>query len=337
MIYFYFWKKILLLCLSISSICPSLINKVIRLGDDNFTYTHFSFFSNGDMIIDSSSFPFSNERRFFGLRENGNFYFDEEESGYCSINVNHTNGRIEGESYGIKINSTNSDYNEKELILGISKDENHYVEIYNLDDKSVIGKFLNRDIFGDIYSDYFSIEKTPDESGNIYTIAYVVKQEDLFYIKIKKTYFTFDSYIKYTHIQEYTIQTGDQNNLSCFYLQSLNYLCYYLSLDALNLRVRAYPSDLSSEVKSNIYSTTSTYQSSTFFKGIHLKGDIGVFTYFKIDENYPTISFLKCKNDRSLIPYQGFKDIDINKEINFNIDVHLNDIIKMIQKFAFFR
>ena len=54
-----------------------LLNNIIRLGDEGFGYNHFSFNSNGDMIIDSEAYPISNERRFFGLKKNGRFYFKD--------------------------------------------------------------------------------------------------------------------------------------------------------------------------------------------------------------------------------------------------------------------
>ena len=56
---------------------PELLNNIIRLGENNLRYCHFSFFSNGDMIIDISAFPTTKERKFFGLKRNGKFYFKE--------------------------------------------------------------------------------------------------------------------------------------------------------------------------------------------------------------------------------------------------------------------
>ena len=333
-LYFYFLKQFLFLFLSRSLINTSSINKIIRLGDNDFRYVHFNYFSNGDMIIDTSAYPVSKERRFFGLKTNGRYYFnslDNEEASVCSINVDHDNGRIEGESYRINLISSNNDYNEKEVILGISKagSKIRYAEIYDLENKSMMAKYETTEIFGNIYSDCFSITKSPDELDNIYTIAYVIKKEELFYIEIRKTYFLFDISLRYIHYKEYEIQTGDQKNLSCFYIQSLLYLYFYLSSDSCNLRIRAYSPDFSTEVKSNVYEASSNYDGATFFKGIHLKGNIGVFSYYKIDQDYPTISILNCGNDAKMYSYNGYDEINLNKETDFNKDVNLNDIIKL--------
>ena len=296
-------------------------------------YGHFTFYSNGDMILDSSSYPYSKDRRFFGLKNNGEYFFNssECEGSICSITVDHSNGRIEGESYCIKLTTTNSYYNGKELILGISKspDGNQYLEIYDLNNKNFT-KILTSEVFGNIYCDCFSIIKSPDESGNIYTIAYVIKKPDDFYIEIRKTKFTYENnIIGYNHVIEYEIQTGDQKILSCFYTKNLYYLCFYLSRDALYLRIRAYNSNFSSEVKTIIYQSPSTYESSTFFKGILLKGEIGVFSYFKKGENYPTVAILKCDNEGKMNPYMSFGEINLDKEKNFTKDINLNDMIKI--------
>ena len=72
----HFSKQFLFIFLSISLVNPSSINKVIRLGDNDFRYINFNYFSNGDMIVDTSAYPISQERRFFGLKTNGRFYFN---------------------------------------------------------------------------------------------------------------------------------------------------------------------------------------------------------------------------------------------------------------------
>ena len=50
------------------------IDNIINLGGKNFKYSHFSFSSEGDMIIDTHQYPVENtERRFFGLKKMENF------------------------------------------------------------------------------------------------------------------------------------------------------------------------------------------------------------------------------------------------------------------------
>ena len=46
-----------------------IINNIIELGGENFRYNRFSLNSKGDMIIDTTSNPGNNERKFFGLKK----------------------------------------------------------------------------------------------------------------------------------------------------------------------------------------------------------------------------------------------------------------------------
>ena len=75
--YYYFYIKFLFILQSINIVIPNLLNNIIQLGGEKFRYSHFSFNSNGDMIVDTSSFPITKERRFYGLKKNGRLYFND--------------------------------------------------------------------------------------------------------------------------------------------------------------------------------------------------------------------------------------------------------------------
>ena len=73
--YLFFFFKLFFIFRSIELVLPKLLNNIIRLGGNNFRYSHFNFNSNGDMIIDSESYPISKERRFFGLKKKWSILF----------------------------------------------------------------------------------------------------------------------------------------------------------------------------------------------------------------------------------------------------------------------
>ena len=58
-----------------------LLNNIIKLSDTHFIHNHFSFNSEGDMIIDTESPNESsmllNERKFYGIKKNGKEYFTD--------------------------------------------------------------------------------------------------------------------------------------------------------------------------------------------------------------------------------------------------------------------
>ena len=58
---------------SFSTSLPKLLNNIIRLGGNDSRYSHFTFNENGDMIIDTSYYPVSQERIFFGLKKMEDF------------------------------------------------------------------------------------------------------------------------------------------------------------------------------------------------------------------------------------------------------------------------
>ena len=116
--YIFFFLKLIIIFISIECVLPKVLNNIIRLGDNSFRYSHFNFNSDGDMIIDTESYPPSQERRFFGLKKNGQFYFtnsNNQLTPYYSLYVDHNSGRIEGESKLIKLTSSNNKFNGREL------------------------------------------------------------------------------------------------------------------------------------------------------------------------------------------------------------------------------
>ena len=117
--YLFFFFKLFFIFRAIELALPKVLNNIIRLGDDQFRYSHFNFNSDGDMIVDSESYPASKERRFFGLKKNGQFYFTNSSNQltpYYSLYVDHAQGRIEGESKFIKLTSSNPQVNGRELL-----------------------------------------------------------------------------------------------------------------------------------------------------------------------------------------------------------------------------
>ena len=327
--------NLLIIFLSFNNSFSNLLNNIIKFGDKNLRYCHFSFNSNGDMIVDSSSFPVNRTRKFFGLKNNGRFYFNDtnnKETAFYTLQADHSKGRIEGESHFIKLTSSNNKFHGRELILGISKnadsDSGYYTEIYNLKNKNMT-KYLTKNTFGNIISDSFTILKTPEElnSKYYYTITYVIRDNSNNYIiNLKKAYFSFELSGGIKHDNEMSINVLAQRIVSSFYTKKSIFICFYLS-QSYNLRVRAYNSDFSDSVRSNVYETN-TYEERNFFKGIHLKGEIGFFIYFKVNVKYPTISILQCNDDKTMTPYSKFEGININKS-TFNKDCSLNDIIKL--------
>ena len=51
------------------------LNNIIRIGDKDFRYINFANYSNGDMIIETTSCPGNSKRMFYGIQSNGRALF----------------------------------------------------------------------------------------------------------------------------------------------------------------------------------------------------------------------------------------------------------------------
>ena len=117
-----------------------LLNNITRIGPSPFKYNHYSFTGNGDLIIDSLSEQSSTEgktRNFFGITKNGREFFsynNGRKDYFLSMSITYDDGRILGESYTIKVFSSNSDLNGKEYILGLSQalEQDYKTELYEI-------------------------------------------------------------------------------------------------------------------------------------------------------------------------------------------------------------
>ena len=329
--YIYCFVNILIVFQSIKFIfSEQLLNNIIRLGDEGFGYNHFSFNSNGDMIIDSEAFPVSNERRFFGLKKNGRFYFKDsnnKEIAYYSMNVENGNkGRIGGESFFIKLSSNDSNIHGRELLCGISK---NYIELYDLNNKNYT-LYNTTDIYGNIYTNTFSVSKSSDQSNSsyYYIFGYLSKGSNSSYLGIRKTYFSFELSNGFKH--EKTINFTEislMKSISCFFTDNNKYICLYVSKN-YHLRIRVFDYLFSNEsIKSNVNDSI-IKDENIFFKGIHLKEEIGFFIYFIGNTSYyPYISIKQCNNKSEMVNY-NFNEILVSIK-SFNKNYLLNDVIKL--------
>ena len=58
-----------------STIKTQWLNNIRVFGDNGFRYVRFASYSNGDMIIETTRFPGTSKRMFYGLKQNGRPFF----------------------------------------------------------------------------------------------------------------------------------------------------------------------------------------------------------------------------------------------------------------------
>ena len=333
--------KVLFFLNELNLIFPQALNNIIRIGEKNFRYFRFSFNSKGDMIIDISSRPSSTKRRFFGLKKNGKFYFKDQndsDTPYFSLFINttereeerkHNYGRFRGESIFIKLGSQDSEKNGNEYLLGVTKLGDSYTEIYFFNESLVLYDPTSF-IFGNITSSIFSIYKLPEDpnSNFHYIFSYI---EDSSNFVIQTTYFNESEPKYYNNSYNAKFKCSNKKIVSCFYTVQLKYVCFFHKINNY-LTIIVFGKNFTNRNETNnleyeVVETEDEDDEDLFFKGIHLKEEIGAFIYFLSSTTQKPTLILK-EIDEDIKNYSSFSDIILHKG-NFQSNVYLNDIIKL--------
>ena len=205
-----------------------LLNNIIRLADDPYRYSRFSFNSEGDMVIDTGAFPKKNIRKFFGVKKNGREFFtdsNENKTYYSSMELEYSNGGLESESIFVRAYSSNNiKFNGKEFIFGVSKSGSgtYKTEFHDLI-KNYTHYFSTYDLFGELITNVFSIIPDPLNTNTTsnYFISYIASPKSNEYkLLTKKINFNLNSNsdIEYNIIDVFDFDATGQKMISCFLL-----------------------------------------------------------------------------------------------------------------------
>ena len=210
----------------------SLLNHIIRLGDKNYRYNHFSFDSKGNMIIDTTAYPFEKERKYYGITKNGREFFTDNSGNknyHSSITVESDKGRVEGESSFIRISSDNK-YKGEERLLSISKSEKDQflTEVVDLNHRAIRHSDTTSNYFGSITSNVFSINAYPinSDSNYYYFISYIGKgknnnnNNNKYAFYTQKTYYKGTSPICLVNTVIKKLDCSNQTIISCFFTKT---------------------------------------------------------------------------------------------------------------------
>ena len=273
------------------------LNDIIILGENSFMFIDFITFTTKEMIVVTSSFPGSEKRIFYGLNENGTYYFkkenSDEESPFFSFPT--TNEKVE---------SANSLFtkNGKEYFLSIGRLET-VAEIYDFENKKIyqektpnlfsnyinsnVGSILltiNKDINRYLYNIMISKDKN-NEASSIILYRFDLNLND-------------DNSLSITNPKE--ISKDSYGSLStCFMIESSETIICFLIENENTYNIIAYNNDL---IQLNNYTFYSKFIKNSFFYSKYFREDAGVFIYYKYlneeSENvFPNIFFKKFNHE----------------------------------------
>ena len=326
---------IIALAFQIIPIKSQIIDNIIRLAPNPYRYNHISFNSEGDMVIDIESYPLENNRKFYGIKKNGREFFTDSngiKTYFHSMEL-YLTGRVEGESCFIKVQSTDSKIFGKELLFGVSKSESntYKIEIYNLSDSSVIN-YMTNNYFDELITNVFSLIPDPlnNEAQFNYFITYVATPDKgkNYYLYTKKlSVFINSNTNKGINLELLdNVDAITQKIISCFFTDNYFYICFYTKKDS-KLTIWVYDPLKDTEKGNEIFTFKEKYER-RFYKGIHLKGEIGFFAYFKDQGNIPTFSLYIIDSSKDAKIYKSYGDMQATQGTFYNIEM-LNDLVKL--------
>ena len=298
------------------------ITRFFQVGDLNYRCVSFAN-SKNEMFLETAIYPNStNDRIFFGIKKDGNFYFKDENKteipNYLITTLgsyygSKDNERVDYQNLFIQLTKTDdanidTDKYDKEYYLSIGSHLS-YIELFDLENKKEISQ-LNSDTFltVKIDSDIFSFFKQTNLTDkNYYIVAYIGIKDSSTYFYIKRFYLIKDAVAPGSYVIEQKIEISSSNRkiVSCFETEKGRIVCFYQDY-SYYFRVIVYDNNFQNmEVNITLDQETLTpgYEIKTiYFKCIHLKREIGVFLFFKSIAIYnPYLSLKNFDQNQVLI------------------------------------
>ena len=305
-------------------------NNIIKLSQYNLRYINFANNSDGDMIFYSTAFGSTTDRVFYGFKKNGRPFFQNESNYFLLINANKS---LEQNKYESKTIFIKPFYNcQKEYLMSVGKIYS-YVEIYDFDNNNKIyEKRINDFSSSNAVESYRNeaIFLESNNTGNYYLFGFTINENiKKFSFQIHKFNITLDKFKKEnTTIIIDLIDNAYYHKLgvSCFKTEQRKIMCFYLTNDN-KYNIIVYDFNLN---KNANYSTEKNIHegANPFYKCIHLKKEIGVFSYYKNDI-VPIFLFKKYENKNKTIINYNFGEIILNNTYKFINSILRNDIIKL--------
>ena len=332
-----------------------LITNIIWVGEDDFRYINFANYSNGDMILETSSCPGNSKRIFYGLRKNGEYFFEKDGqiTPFYSINVreqlnNTNNARYESENFIIKLKEEGI---QKEYLVSMGK-LSQYCELYDFDLNDINQK-KSSEILGNPMISSREVAKNLLIGNDNYIIfcSWLISS-DKYIFNVKKL--KFDSNKLETGIimkKEFNYEIENSNSItystSCFITNTNYIICmmtYRESITTTNFLkittttynpkfiIYAFDKELN-KLKEKSYDLKDFYQSS-FSKCIYLRGNLGVFAYYDLNKDnnivFPYIYEILYNSTSGQIINYITDPIEINYNNKaFNKNQLLNDIVRI--------
>ena len=307
-------------------------NSIIILNGYNLRYVNLASNSNGDMIFYSTAYPNTTLRAFYGFKNDGRPFFKNENYSYFIFSSKSPQENYESRIFFIEPKNSGG----KQYLISVGK-ANSYVEIYDFDSNGIydksISKFYKLDPVLSLRNEAILIDK--NTSGHYFLFGFTYKKYEgdnnfnQFCLQIHNLNCELEQFrdLDTSEENKYKFINNPFSELigiSCFKTENNNIICFYLTNDSkFNIIV--------CDFNLNIQTSWATNQlnipkDKPFYKCIHLKKEIGVFSFY--NNNKPIFLFKKYKIN-TILNYTISEIILNSINYNFITNITENDIIKL--------
>ena len=328
------------------------LNNIIEIGGLACRYINFASYSNGDMVIETTTYPEEPKRYFYGLKKNGRPFFKnentQEESPYYVIDTSEQNnykGKYESSAFIIK-SSEIGEGNGKEYFLSVSQLE-FYAELFDFDNHKVYYKSLEDfSSFQFVKTYRHAFFEYKGSSNNYYYFFGFSSDTDSSYSSNQDLKIHFQKHL-FTSINEFSTKqsiSGDTITIlnafgkiiSSFQTSTELIIIFYQIKTNYNMyfNIRKYSKDFSEPIVDYPIESNINIEEN-FYKCLHLTGQVGVFSYYKYINNipYPHVLFKEFNIETNtfenyLSSRYPNSEIILDKKYFYG-PVSLNDIVKM--------
>ena len=315
---------------SISNI--ECFNNIIKFSDKNYRAGSFAENKNGDIVIEYSA---DNSRLFYGLRNDGKYFFNNESSIKVIENIGNDDGMpYRYESKNIFVSLENDIKKDNQYLLSISSNQT-LSELHNFSNNRYTIRKTKNFIGNEIYPPQFSLLGTQIENKNIYFCIYIHLNgvgSNLY--TIKKFGLTEFNLTSYHDIQNLQLNDNLNNTMqSCLIIDEEKIILIFYIKIKQRLSVSYFDFNLNPKGQGQeIYQLSNIYPGTgIFFKSIYLNNNIIALIFFKDGDQGNSLSL---RIFHIILLQEGIynKDLileyNINK-YNFKTNITLNDFIKL--------
>jgi len=311
------------------------LTNIIPISNLKFRYIHPFLTKNKDLIIQTTSVLGTAQRRYYGLTDEGRYYFTNskgEETPYYSIEAEGSNedlSKYEGTATSVQFENENNDY-----FLSIGNKDS-YTEIIDYKRNTITRKLSKQFYYMYIITEITSIfplirTTTNNDQKKYYFISFLTYDlVNTYYFMCKIYYFnSTDITNGYERVTNTYYQSAKRRISNCFQSPTTFYIfCFfqnnYLYFNIIVIEPKLeLPYKLIQNIDSGEDATENEY---IFFKGIYLINNAGFYLYYKSMSSNPTIAIKEWDGNSAIKDY-NFEKFTLEK-FNFNANALYNDLI----------